>query len=95
MESNKNLKQQYNHVIHIDSRQRIDITGVSEVITFNEDSVLLVTNMGTLNIKGKNMKVNKLNVDNGDMSIEGEFISLTYINKDVKNKESIMKKLFK
>lgn len=95
MESNKNLKQQNNHVIHIDNRQRIDITGVSEVITFNEDSILLVTNMGTLNIKGKNMKVNKLNVDNGDMSIEGEFISLTYVNKDVKNKESIMKKLFK
>lgn len=95
MDNIKNTKIQSNHAVHIDARKRIDITGVTQVITFNEDSVVLHTTMGTLNIKGKEMKVNKLNVDNGDMSIEGEVSALVYTTKDTTNKESIIKKLFK
>jgi sporulation protein YabP len=95
MENTKNIKTQGNHAIHIDARQRLEITGVTQVVTFNEDSVILHTTMGTLNIKGKGMKVNKLNVDNGDMSIEGEIAALIYTNKETANKESIIKKLFK
>jgi sporulation protein YabP len=92
MESAKNVK---NHVLHIDSRQKVDITGVTKVIAFNEDNVILSTVLGVLNIKGKNMKMNKLNVDNGDMSIEGEVVSFAYTSKDVEKKESMLKKLFK
>lgn len=92
MESKNNHK---SHIVNIDNRQRVDITGVIEVITFNEQNVVLNTVLGGLNIKGKNMKVNKLNVDNGDMSIEGEVQSLTYVSKEVGEKESFVKKLFK
>lgn len=94
MESNKINKKQ-SHIINIDNRQKIDITGVIDVITFNEQSVILNTVLGELSIKGKNMKVNKLNVDNGDMSIEGEMQSLTYVSKEIREKESLVKKLFK
>jgi sporulation protein YabP len=95
MESIKNLRNQNSHEIHIDNRKKLDITGVTRVITFNEDIVILHTIMGVLNIKGRDMKVNKLNVDNGDMSIEGEVYSLVYNTKDAEKKESILKKLFK
>ncbi|MCX7885461.1 MAG: sporulation protein YabP [Caloramator sp.] len=91
----KAIKSQHNHVVHIESRQRIDITGVINVVTFNEENIILVTEMGGLNIKGENMKVNKLNVDNGDMCIEGEFISMIYTTKEAGKKEGIIKKLFK
>jgi sporulation protein YabP len=56
---------------------------------------MLSTVMGVLIIKGRNMKMNKLNVDNGDMSIEGEVVSFTYTSKDGEKKESVLKKLFK
>jgi sporulation protein YabP len=92
MESTKNAK---NHILHIDGRQRVDITGVTKVIVFNEENVMLSTVMGVLIIKGRNMKMNKLNVDNGDMSIEGEVVSFTYTSKDGEKKESVLKKLFK
>lgn len=95
MENNKPSKQTKGHVVNIDNRQRIDLTGVTEVITFNEQNVILNTVLGGLNIKGKNMKVNKLNVDNGDMSIEGEILSIAYISKDMGEKESFLKKLLK
>lgn len=92
MENKNNLQ---GHVINIDNRQRITITGVTEVVTFNEENVILNTVLGGLNIKGKNMRVNKLNVDNGDMSIEGEFQSMNYVSKEVGERESFIKKLFK
>lgn len=83
------------HVIILNNRQRVEMTGIEAVVSFNEENVLLNTVMGALNIKGKNMKVNKLNVENGDMCIEGEVVSIQYLNKEVKNKEGIIKRLFK
>lgn len=94
MENIKVIKNQHNHIVHIDNRERIEISGVTKVDTFNEDDVILHTVMGVLNIKGKNMKVNKLNVDTGDMLIEGMIYSMHYLSKD-KEKGSILKKLFK
>ncbi|TDT63469.1 sporulation protein YabP [Fonticella tunisiensis] len=95
MENNKNIKQQSSHIVHIDNRRSLDITGVTKVLTFNEEVIILSTVMGGLTIKGKGMKVNKLNVDSGDMSIEGEIISLVYNVKESPNRESLLKKLFK
>lgn len=88
-----NIKKE--HSLNLLNRQKLDLTGVVDVISFNEDSVILNTNLGTLNIKGKNMRVNKLNVDNGDMTIAGEILSLVYLTKEASNKESVLKKLFK
>lgn len=95
MENLKVVKPQGNHIVHIDNRQRIDISGVTKVVTFNEDSVVLNTIMGSIEIKGKNMRVNKLNVDTGDMLIEGEVLSLIYSSRDKGKKGSTLKKLFK
>lgn len=95
MESIKTTKQLTNHILHMDNRKKLDITGVTKVLTFNEEVVIINTIMGGLNIKGRGMKVNKLNVDNGEMSIEGEILSLIYTNKDNGNRESFLKKMFK
>jgi sporulation protein YabP len=95
MENIKATKQLSNHIMHLDNRKTLDLTGVTKVLTFNEDIVVLSTIMGGLTVKGKGMKVNKLNVDSGDMSIEGEITSLVYTNKDNANKESFLKKMFK
>ena len=95
MENVKNIKPQYNHIVHIENREKIGITGVARVLIFNENTVILQTSMGVLNIKGKNMRVNKLNVDNGEMSIEGELISFMYTTKDSGKKGNFIQKILK
>ncbi|CCJ34328.1 MULTISPECIES: sporulation protein YabP [Caloramator] len=92
MENGKIVK---DHKIYIDNRKKIDITGVNTIYTFNEEQVSLSTIMGNLLIRGKDLKVNKLNVDTGEVSIVGEINSLTYISKDENRSESFIKKLFK
>ncbi|MCX7696007.1 MAG: sporulation protein YabP [Caloramator sp.] len=94
MENNKIVKNQ-NHNLNMINRQKLDITGVVNVINFNEEQINLSTIMGQMIIKGKNMKINRLNVDSGDMCIEGEFIGINYLNKQTSSSESIFKKLFK
>lgn len=82
--------------IDIIDRKRIHITGISEVINFNEEEINLVTTLGGLNIKGENLKMNKLDVNNGEISIMGIINSLTYKNyKNVNKKDSIIERLFK
>ncbi|MEG0332117.1 MAG: sporulation protein YabP [Clostridium sp.] len=84
-----------NHNIKLEGRKRLELIGVTEVLTFNEDNIVLETSLGALAIKGGNMKVGKLNVESGDMCIDGYIISLTYVTKDKAKKESILKKMFK
>lgn len=93
MENIKSVKAQ-NHILHMENRQKLDITGVVKVINFNEEQINLNTVMGNMTIKGKNIKINKINVDTGDMSIEGEFNSIVYSSK-TSSGENILKKLFK
>lgn len=95
MENSKIIKPQGNHILHIDNREKIDISGVTKVITFNDESIILNTIMGSLEIKGKGLKVDKLNVDTGDMLIEGEVVSLYYTSKEKGKKGNLLKSLFK
>ncbi|WP_026486837.1 sporulation protein YabP [Caldanaerobius polysaccharolyticus] len=70
------------HNVFIEGRQKAKISGVVEVMSFNDDSVNLSTNLGGLAIKGKDLHINKLNLDEGELVIEGTIISLNYTNKE-------------
>ncbi|MGG7179032.1 sporulation protein YabP [Clostridium paraputrificum] len=81
--------------ISLESRKRLVLTGVMEVISFDEEKISLNTNLGNLNIKGEGLKMNKLDVQNGDVIIVGTISAIVYSGKDVKkSKENIIKKLF-
>lgn len=83
-----------NHSIKIDNREKIEIEGVLEVLAFNEDEIELDTEQGMMIIKGQNLHVNKLNLDVGQVCLEGEFEELSY-NNNSKNNGSFMGRLFK
>jgi len=79
----------------LDSRKKLQLTGVLEVVSFDDGRIILNTKIGTLDIKGDSLKVNKLDVQNGEVIINGRINSMNYNDKNVsKNKENIIKKLF-
>ena len=80
----------------LENRKRLSLNGVIEVISFNDEQIILNTSLGTLIIKGEELRMNKLDVQNGDIMITGTVNSCAYINKESKqDKESILAKLFK
>jgi len=80
----------------LENRKKLTINGVIEVINFNENQILLNTDVGTMIIKGKELKMNKLDVQNGDVIITGKVDSFVYTNDKVKTKkDSIISRLFR
>lgn len=80
----------------LENRAKLVLDGVVEVIRFNEEEIILNTNIGGLTIKGEELKMNKLDVQNGDVIITGKINSCIYTsNKKDKEKNSIFSKLFR
>ena len=82
--------------LFLESRKRLSLTGVVEVIAFDEEKILLNTKLGALTIKGSNLKMNKLDVQNGDVVIIGDMYSFVYSEKGIKKeKDSLIGRLFR
>ena len=72
------------------------LTGVGEVVSFDENQVVMDTDMGLLTIKGKDLHVSRLTVEKGEMEVEGQIDSLTYSSNEAYRKagQSILARLF-
>lgn len=97
MENKKEIKiEEKKGNLFLENRRRLTLTGVVDVVSFNEENILLDTNLGALLIKGNGLKMNKLDVQNGEVTITGSINSFNYTGSESKqNKESIISKLFK
>lgn len=80
------------HSLMLDNRSKLVITGAEDVNGFNEEAVSVKTTDGTLVIKGSSLHIDKLNLDTGDVSIEGKVNAMQYIGSASKSKLS---KLFR
>ena len=93
---NENKLEEPRGNIILENRKKLTLTGVEEVISFDDEKILLNTKLGFLTIKGSELKMNKLDVQNGDVIIVGNVASIVYSSKEIKKeKESIISKLFK
>lgn len=85
------------HKLQIINRSQGMITGVIDVVSFDLNEILLETQLGMMQIKGKELHVKRLSLDKGEVEIEGETDSFIYsdLKKYKKSKESLMGRLFK
>ena len=66
------------HRVVLDQRRRLTISGVEEVESFDESSVVMRTNQGALLIHGSSLHIEKLSLDGGEVLVQGEVEALTY-----------------
>ncbi len=66
------------HKIVLNNRNLGNLTGILDVISFDENTIVLDTDMGLLTIKGKDLHVNRLSLEKGEIDIEGRTDSLVY-----------------
>lgn len=82
--------------IILENRNRLNVTGVIDVLNFDEEIITVVTELGVLIIKGSDLHLNRFSLDNTELSVEGEINSLSYSDKKVGSKnESVFSKIFK
>lgn len=75
MEEISNTK---SHKLILTNRKNANFTGILDVLSFDVAEVLLETELGMLHIKGKDLHVNRLNLEKGEADIEGEVDTMTY-----------------
>lgn len=66
------------HRVSLLDRALLQISGVSEVISFDEDAVMLRTVCGTMKIEGSGMHVSALNIDHGELILDGRVDGISY-----------------
>lgn len=81
----------------LENRNKLSISGVLDVLSFDDQVVILETELGLLTVKGENIRINKLSIDTSEVIVEGEISSMNYSdNKNTeKNKGSIISKIFR
>ncbi len=82
------------HSIHIENRELVSITGVKDVGSFNETEIILMTDGGGLTVEGNDLHITKLNLDDGQIIVEGQLIALEYDDMPVQ-KGSLFSRMFR
>lgn len=96
IEERKQLSNSILQNIILENREKLTLSGVLDVLSFDDQVVILETELGLLTVKGQNLKITKLSLDTADVIIEGEVINLAYSEKNIDKKgASIMSKLFR
>lgn len=66
------------HRLTLNERQHLSMTGVTEVVSFDEATVVLHTDLGTLVIQGQDLQLKTLSPDGGQVIVEGTVSALHY-----------------
>jgi len=66
------------HKLQLNDRKQLTMTGVTEVVSFDEDSVVLQTTLGTLIVQGQQLQLKNLSLDGGQVAVDGEISALAY-----------------
>lgn len=82
------------HTLFMDNRKKITLTGVKDIISFDEENVSLISSMGKVVIRGKDIRIESFGSDSTDMEIEGKFDAVVYLS-DNSHKSGFIQRIFK
>ncbi len=66
------------HRLELDGREHLVVSGVEEVERFDEEEIVMATTAGTLVVGGTELHIGKLNLDGGELHVDGHVHTLLY-----------------
>ena len=66
------------HNIIMEDRKKLSVSGVTDIDSFDEQTIIVVTESGELTIRGWNLHITRLNLEQSELMVDGEISSLTY-----------------
>lgn len=82
------------HNVILESRKNLSISGVLDVDSYDEQSVVMLTEQGELTVKGLDLHINRIDVASGDLQLEGEIFALSYTDGPSK-RSGLLSRLFR
>lgn len=83
------------HVVNIDNRERVSVTEVADIESFNEEIIILILKNGGLVIRGEDLHIQKLDLEEGRALISGAIGSAVYTEKKDKQEKGFLKRILK
>lgn len=85
------------HKVVVVGRKSGTVSGISDVLSFDENEIVLDTEMGLLTIKGKDLHISRLSIELGEADMEGKVDSMAYSERGHKKKQegSFVSRLFR
>ena len=71
-------EERFPHKLTLSERKSLTMTGVTEVVSFEESAVVLVTSLGTLTVQGQGLKLKTLSLEGGQVAVDGQISALVY-----------------
>ncbi len=71
-------KLQLPHKVILNERRQLTMTGVTEVVSFDENAVVLCTGLGRMTVHGKQLQLRQLALDGGQVAVDGEVSAIVY-----------------
>ena len=62
----------------LEDRRLLTVSGVSDVDSFDEETIVIFTDLGELTVRGSNLHINKLSIEIGELTVEGNIAALIY-----------------
>lgn len=83
------------HRLNMVGRKKMTVTGVEDVDSFDDDRIVAYTTEGIMTVKGADFRINRLNVEDGGLEIEGEIDSVEYADGHKSDKGGFLSKIFR
>ncbi len=96
IEERKNTPSTIIQNLVLENREKLSISGVLDVLSFDDQVIVVETELGLLNVKGENLHINKLSIDTSEVVVEGDIYNMLYSEKNLdKKSSSLLGKIFK
>lgn len=82
------------HRLELDGRERLVVSGVEEVERFDEEEIVMATTAGTLVVGGSDLHIGKLNLDGGELHVDGKIHTLLYEEADDRRGGGLLRRLW-
>ena len=91
-ETNKN--NYIDHNVIIDARRKISLSGIKDVLSFDDETAVLVTVMGKMTVKGENLRIVSFDNESGSLTADGKIHAVVYMS-DEERQGGFFSKLFR
>lgn len=82
------------HNVIIENRKKLNLSGVRDVLSFDEETIILETSLGKMTIKGEALHIENFNTTTGDMNAIGKVYAVVYTS-DAKSSGGFISRLFR
>ncbi len=83
------------HCITLTKREKLQATGVQDVLSFDDENIVAQTDNGIMILKGYNLHINNLNIEKSSLDVDGTITSISYDDDDYGKKGSVLSRIFK